>query len=141
MKLETAEKVELRFSATVQSMEMYREPVAVVAQAGVTIPGLPGGLADWIGYGLSGLVAIVLLIVARGQLKRSHQAWAQAEAKARQEESELKAKVKPEPLSDDGKMQEDARSRRHVLKEQIKKLVTDDPNSAAQIVRRWLYES
>ena len=141
MKLETAEKVEPRFSATVQSMEMYREPVAAVAQAGVTIPGMPGGIADWIGYGLSGLVAIVLLIVARGQLKRSHQAWAQAEAKARQEENEIKSKVKPEPPVDEGKVQEEARSRRVELKEQIKKRVMDDPNSAAQIVRRWLYEN
>jgi flagellar biosynthesis/type III secretory pathway M-ring protein FliF/YscJ len=102
---------------------------------------MPGGLADWIGYGLSGLVAIVLLIVARGQLKRSHQAWAQAEAKARQEESEIKAKVKPEPPPDEGKVQEEARSRRVELKDQIKKRVMDDPNSAAQIVRRWLYEN
>lgn len=141
MKLETAEKVEPRFSATVQSMEMYREPVAVVAQAGVTIPGLPGGLADWIGYGLSGLVAIVLLVVARGQLKRSHQAWAQAEAKARQDENEVKAKVKPESLPDDSKIQDEARNRRVELKDQIKKRVMDDPNSAAQIVRRWLYEN
>jgi flagellar M-ring protein FliF len=141
MKLETAEKVEPRFSATVQSMEMYREPVSAVAQAGVTIPGLPGGLADWIGYGLSGLVAIVLLVVARGQLKRSHQAWAQAEAKARQEEIEAKAKVKPEPPPDDSKIQEEARNRRVELKDQIKKRVMDDPNSAAQIVRRWLYEN
>ena len=141
MKLETAEKVELRFSATVQSMEMYREPVAVVAQAGVVIPGMPGGLADWIGYGLSGLVAIVLLIVARGQLKRSHQAWAQAEAKARQTENEIKAKTKPEPLPDEGKVQDEARGRRVELKEQIKKRVMDDPASAAQIVRRWLYEN
>ena len=141
MKLETAEKVEPRFSATVQSMEMYREPVAAVAQAGVTIPGMPGGIADWIGYGLSGLVAIVLLIVARGQLKRSHQAWAQAEAKARQDEKEIKAKVKPEPPPDEGKVQEEARSRRVELKDQIKKRVMDDPNSAAQIVRRWLYEN
>ena len=141
MKLETAEKVEPRFSATVQSMEMYREPVAVVAQAGVTIPGLPGGLADWVGYGLSGLVAIVLLVVARGQLKRSHQAWAQAEAKARQDENEVKAKVKPEPPPDDSKIQDEARNRRVELKDQIKKRVMDDPNSAAQIVRRWLYEN
>ena len=122
-------------------MEMYREPIAVVAQAGVVIPGMPGGLADWIGYGLSGLVAIVLLIVARGQLKRSHQAWAQAEAKARQTENEIKAKTKPEPLPDEGKVQDEARGRRVELKEQIKKRVMDDPASAAQIVRRWLYEN
>ena len=141
LKMETAEKVEPRFSATVQSMEMYREPTATVAQAGVTIPGLRGGLADWIGYGLSALVAIVLLMVARGQLKRSHQAWAQAEAKAAQEESERKAKVKPEAKVEDDSAEQETRARRMELKDQIKKRVMEDPTSAAQVVRRWLYET
>jgi flagellar M-ring protein FliF len=141
LKAEAADKVEARFSATVQSMELYREPT-VVAQAGVGIPGMPGGIADWIGYGLAGLVAIVLLLIARGQLKRSHQAWMQAEAKARQEEEERKAKHKIEAGKlDDGKAEEENRSRRMELKDQIKKRVMEDPTSAAQIVRRWLYET
>ncbi|HEX3134740.1 MAG TPA: flagellar basal-body MS-ring/collar protein FliF [Planctomycetota bacterium] len=142
LKAEAADKVEARFSATVQSMELYREPVAAVAQAGVTIPGLPGGMIDWVGYGLAGLVAIVLLMVARGQLKRSHQAWAQAEAKARQDDEERKSKSKVDTGKvDEGKAEEDNRARRMELKDQIKKRVMDDPASAAQIVRRWLYES
>jgi flagellar M-ring protein FliF len=144
LKAEAADKVEARFSATVQSMELYREP-AVIAQAGVTIPGFPGGMADWIGYGLAGLVAIVVLMVARGQLKRSHQAWAQAEAKARQEATEVnaitKAKAKPVLTPEDTQEQDELRARRAELKDQIKKRVMDDPTSAAQIVRRWLYET
>jgi flagellar M-ring protein FliF len=142
LKSEAADKVEARFSATVQSMELYREPDTAVAQAGVTIPGLPGGVADWIGYGLVGVVALALLLVARGQLKRSHQAWAQAETRARQEEDERKAKARAETGKvDEGKAEEDNRARRLELKDQIKKRVMDDPASAAQIVRRWLYES
>ena len=142
LKAEAADKVEARFSATVQSMELYREPIATVAQAGVTIPGLPGGIADWIGYGLAGLVAIVLLLIARGQLKRSHQAWMQAEAKARQDDDERKATVKTAVGKvDEGKADDDNRARRTELKDQIKKRVMEDPTSAAQIVRKWLYES
>ena len=141
LKSEAADKVEARFSATVQSMELYREPT-VVAQAGVTIPGLPGNIADWIGYGLAGLVAIALLLIARGQLKRSHQAWVQAEAKARQDEDDRKAKNKVETTKvDEGKAEEESRARRTELKDQIKKRVMEDPTSAAQIVRRWLYET
>ena len=141
LKMETVEKVEPRFSATVQSMEMYREPSTVVAQAGVTIPGLPGGIADWIGYGLSALVAIVLLMVARGQLKRSHQSWVMTEAKAAQAEVDRKAKIKPEAKVEDTSAEEENRARRMELKDQIKKRVMEDPTSAAQIVRRWLYET
>ncbi len=141
LKAEAADKVDARFGATVQSMEMYREPLITVTQAGVTIPGLPGGIADWIGYGLSALVAIVLLMVARGQLKRSHQAWMLTEAKANQEEADRKAKVKPEAKVEDGKEEEENRTRRMELKDQIKKRVMEDPTSAAQIVRRWLYET
>ena len=142
LKAEAADKVEARFSATVQSMELYREPSTAVAQAGVTIPGLPGGIADWIGFGLAGLVALVLLLIARGQLKRSHQAWAQAEAKARRDEEERHAKAKVDVGKvDQGKSDDENRARRMELKDQIKKRVMDDPTSAAQVVRRWLYES
>jgi flagellar M-ring protein FliF len=141
LKSEAADKVDARFSATVQSMEMYRDPGSAVAQASVGIPALPGGIADWIGYGLAAIVALTLLIVARGQLKRSHQAWAEAEARARQQEEERKAKSKPEVKVDEGKLEEENRARRMELKDQIKKRVMEDPASAAQIVRRWLYET
>lgn len=142
-KVEGAQTMGARFSSTVQSMELYQAPQDAVAQAGVSLPiALPGGLADWISYGLVGLVAIVLLVVARGQLKRSHAAWAAAEAKAREADDAVKAKNKAkEPEIDpDEEIKQVVKSRRNELKENIKKAVIEDPNTAAQIVKRWLYE-
>jgi flagellar M-ring protein FliF len=141
LKLETVEKVDPRFSATVQSMEMYREPVTSVAQAGLIIPSLPGATADWIGYGLSAFVALALLIIARGQLKRSHKAWSEAEARARAEEEQRRSDgQKPDQKAMEAREEESESKRRSDLKAQIKKRVLDDPVTAAQIIRRWLHE-
>ncbi len=143
-KVEGSQTLSGRFSSTVQSMELYQAPSEIVAQAGVALPiALPGGLADWIGYGLVGLVALVMLIVARGQLKRSHAAWAEAEARSRLTDDAHKAKKKAaEPEVDpDVEIKAVVKSRRNELKENIKKAVLEDPNSAAQIVKRWLYEA
>ena len=141
LKMETAEKVEPRFSATIQSMAMYREPATEVTQAGMIIPSMPGSLADWIGYGLSAFVALALLIIARGQLKRSHKAWSDAEARAREEEEKRRIEAqKPDVKETEKKAEELQQQRRVDLKTQIKKRVLDDPASAAQIIRRWLHE-
>lgn len=142
-KVEGAQTMGARFSSTVQSMDLYQPPVDAVAQAGAALPiALPGNIADWISYGLVGIVAIVLLGVARGQLKRSHAAWAAAEAKAREADEATKAKHKAsEPDVDpEEEIKQVVKSRRNELKENIKKAVVEDPNSAAQIVKRWLYE-
>jgi flagellar M-ring protein FliF len=134
--------VEPRFTATVQSMAMWHEPVPEVAQATVAIPGLAALLANYAGYILAGLVAISLLVIARGQLKRSHRAWAEAEARARTKVEAEQVKRQPAAGADAETVAEEmARTRRVELKEQIKKRVLDDPVSAAQIVRKWLYES
>ncbi len=143
-KVEGTQTLNGRFSSTVQSMELYQPPTETIAQAGVTLPiSLPGGLSDWIGYGLIALVALVMLIVARGQLKRSHAAWAEAETRSRQAEDQHKAKKKAlEPEIDpEEEIKAVVKSRRNELKENIKKAVLEDPNSAAQIVKRWLYEA
>lgn len=144
---EPASVVENRFAVTIQSMEMWREkeePVAVPATVGL---GLPAKLSDWIGYGLVAIVALGFLLVARGQLKRSHVAWAESEARARsQAESEAlrhkAAEPEDEEPEEDQLLQQDVkqRSRRMELKERIKKQVSEDPATAAQIVRKWLYE-
>ncbi len=142
-KVEGAPTLGGRFSSTVQSMDLYQAPSETVAQAAVSLPiALPGGLGDWISYGLVGLVAIVLLVVARGQLKRSHAAWAAAEAKSNEASSADQAKRKSaEPEVDpDEEMKAVVKSRRNELKDNIKKAVVEDPNTAAQIVKRWLYE-
>jgi flagellar biosynthesis/type III secretory pathway M-ring protein FliF/YscJ len=132
-----------RFSSTVQSMDLYEPPTEAVAQAAMSLPiSLPGGISDWIGYGLVGVVALVLLTVARGQLKRSHAAWAEAEARAREaHEAEHKKKKAAEPEIDpEDEIKAVVKSRRNELKENIKKAVIEDPNTASQIVKRWLYE-
>ena len=130
-----------RFSSTVQSMDLYQAPVDAVAQAAMSLPiSLPGGLSDWIGYALVGIVAIVLLTVARGQLKRSHAAWAAAESRSREvhdAEHKKKKALEPDPEEE---IKAVVKSRRNELKENIKKAVIEDPNTASQIVKRWLYE-
>lgn len=136
--------VENRFSVAVQSMEMWREDEPAIAQATVPL-GLPANVSDWIGYGLAGLVALSLLIIARGQLKRSHKAWSEAEARARAaaEAEARKHHVEEEPEDEDAQNEVEehkARSRRLELKDRIKKQVSEDPATAAQIVRKWLYE-
>jgi flagellar M-ring protein FliF len=142
-KVEGSTNLAGRFTSTVQSMDLYQSPSETVAQAGVALPlALPGGLGDWIGYGLVGLVALVLLIVARGQLKRSHAAWAAAEARSREgSEAEAAKRKESEPEVDpEEENKAVVKSRRNDLKSNIKKAVLEDPNSAAQIVKRWLYE-
>ena len=138
---EAANIVEQRFSSSVQSMEMWREPETKVAEAGIAIPGLPARFADLIGYGLVGIVALGLLLVARGQLKRSHQAWATAEARARQQVETEQEKARPTGEAAVSVVEDQARGRRSDLKDQIRRRVMDDPNAAAQIVRKWLHES
>jgi flagellar M-ring protein FliF len=139
-----AQTLGTRFASSVQSMQLYEPPVETVAQAGATLPvALPGDPGTWIGYGLAGLVAVVLLMVARGQLKRSHAAWAEAESRANDATAAERAKKKAvEPDVDpDEEVKRVMKNRRNELKDNIKKAVIEDPNSAAQIVKRWLYES
>lgn len=142
-KIEGSQNLSGRFTSAVQSMDLYQPPAEPVAQAGVALPlALPGGIADWIKYGLVFFVAVFLLIVARGQLRRSHQAWADAEGRTRAAEDQIKAKNKanePEPDPEE-EIKQVVRSRRNELKDNIKKAVIEDPNAAAQIVKRWLYE-
>lgn len=142
-KVEGAQTMGARFSSTVQSMDLYQPPVDAVAQAGASLPiAVPGNVADWISYGLVGVVAVVLLGVARGQLRRSHAAWAAAEAKAREADDAQKAKHRAEQpdVDPEEEIKQVVKSRRNELKENIKKAVVEDPNAAAQIVKRWLYE-
>lgn len=142
-KVEGVQNLGSRFSSAVQSMDLYEAPTETIAQAGVVIPTwVPGGPAEWVGWGLAGLVAIVLLVVARGQLRRSHQAWAEAERRSREAaEAEHAKKKGTEPEVDpEEEIKQVVKSRRNELKENIKKAVIEDPNAAAQIVKRWLYE-
>lgn len=141
-KLEGAQSLDARFTASLQSLELYREEETPVAQAGISLPiGLP--LQDAIGYGLAALVGLAVLLIARGQLKRSHQAWAAAEARtqAAQKEAETKDQAETgEGATPEDKEQVALRARREDLKEAIKKRIMEDPASAAQVLRHWMFE-
>ena len=126
----------------VERIEPTEEPVV---QAGVALLGTQIKWLDFAGYGLVAMVALGFLMVARGQLKRSHKAWSEAEARGRAQveaEASRRKSLETEGDTEENNEVEDqkSRSRRQELKDKIRKQVTDDPNTAAQVVRKWLYE-
>ncbi|MDW8372872.1 MAG: flagellar basal-body MS-ring/collar protein FliF [Planctomycetota bacterium] len=137
-KIEGVQNLSGRFSSTVQSMDLYEPPPEPAAQAMLPLP--LGG--EWLGYGLVAAVALGLLLVAHLQLRRSHRAWKEAEERARKarEAEEAAKRPKEEPPSPEEELQRQVRSRRQELKDSIKRAIMEDPNAAAAIVRRWLYD-
>ncbi len=137
---ETPAMIESRFSVAVQSMAMWHEPVEMVAASAIPL-GLGGSMLDYIGYGLVGVVALGMMFIARGQLKRSHVAWTQAEERGRREAEEAEKRRQVDSKKETPDTAADLeRHRRTLLRDQIKKMVSEDPTSAAQIMRKWLYE-
>lgn len=142
-KFENATSLDSRFTSSVQSMDLYRAPDAVV-QAGVSLPLTSLPWMDAAGYAFAGLVALIILFIARGQLKRSHQAWKDAEERAREASEAERKKNAPEEEAEEkpeDRERQALKVRRGELREQIKKKVMEDPAAAAQIVRKWLYEN
>ena len=146
-KVENVAHLDARFTSSIQSMDLYTAKDEL-AQAGVTLPlgNLPW--TDAVGYGIAGLTALIILGVARGQLKRSHKAWADAEERARlaTEDAERKrqeALKAEEVMAQPGETMVDAqhRVRRQELRDAIKQKINEDPVAAAAIVRKWLYEA
>jgi flagellar biosynthesis/type III secretory pathway M-ring protein FliF/YscJ len=126
--------VEDRFKAAVECIQMYREetePELVQATVAPALLGKP--IAEWVGYGIAALVALTLVVVARGQLKRSHLAWAAAEERSRREAEERARVLRSAAAEGEGK------ERRQELKDQIKRAVQQDPAAAAAIIRKWMH--
>ncbi len=143
-----AEKADVtaRFTSSVQSMRFWREE-PVVAAAGVLGSGIEQDvLGRWIGWALAAAVGIGLLVVARGQMARSHRAWSEAAERERAAaEEERRRTAPPEPVLPPEKDEEDEmaralRKRRTELRDSIKKRILEDPAGAAQIVKQWMYE-
>ncbi len=143
MKTEGGQNLDARFTSSVQSMDLYRAP-DTITQASVGLPLTAIPWADAIGYGIAGLVALTVLFIARGQLKRSHMAWKEAEERGRGEVAAQHTKNADPEIT--GEKPEDrdrqaAKARRLELRDQIKKKILDDPNAASHIVKQWLYEA
>lgn len=142
-KIEGSANLDVRFTSSVQSMDLWRNPQDDIAVAGVGVPLTALPWFDIAGYAGAGLVALVMLGVARGQLKRSHKAWKDAEERARMAvEEEVKKNTPPPPPPE---TQEDRevlalKSKRMELRDQIRKKIDEDPAVAAEIVRKWLYQ-
>ena len=76
-----------RFSVSIQSLPMYHDPdTQAIEEAGLLGSLSQGGeVAAWLRWAVAAIVALTLLIVAKGQLKRSHAAW-EAELERRRDE-------------------------------------------------------
>lgn len=143
-KLEVGSNLDARFTSSVQSMDLYRSP-DTITPASVSLPLTALPWTDAIGYGVAGIVALTILFIARGQLKRSHLAWKEAEERSRAIVDAERAKNAPEEVPEEEKPEDRERqalkARRVELREQIKKKIMEDPNAASQIIRKWLYEN
>ena len=99
-------------------------------------------LKQWGSWAVAAIVALGLLVIARGQLKRA-QAGIDAEAKRRQEEEEAarkaaedeKKRLENRSLSDD-----ELGLRREEMRGGLVAQVANDPDAAAQVVKAWLHE-
>jgi flagellar biosynthesis/type III secretory pathway M-ring protein FliF/YscJ len=128
---ESPQTVDDRFKSSIESIRMWREESGA-APAAATAPPLGVPLKDWIGYGIAAVVALIALVIARGQLKKSNAAWQAAEERARREAEERAAAAR-------GEAEGDTRGRRQELKDQIKRSIQSDPAAAAAILRKWIH--
>lgn len=126
---EPPQQVEERFKATVQNIRMWRESADAEPLAAASSLDLET-IRSWTGYVAAVVAALVFMVLARGQLKRSHQAWAAAEERARiDRETNAQAQGK----------NEDPRDRRVVLRDELARRIQEDPALAASIMRKWIH--
>ena len=64
-KLKAADYVEDRFKVSVESLQFHKEEVEDTAQAGMLGEAALENMTDLIGYGISAIVALALLFIAR----------------------------------------------------------------------------
>ncbi len=123
------------FSYSVESLPMYQEPdeAPVPSQASL------GTIVDgpWPRYLLAAVVAVVLLLVARGQLKRSHVAWQEERERMRREAEEREQQAANDP----SRHAEDMARERMNLRDRVFDRVQKDPKYVAQVMRNWIRDA
>lgn len=135
--------VEDRFSvslATVAPVRADEDPV--VSMAGFMGTGLDEAqLRQWGSWAVAAIVALGLLLVARGQVKRAQSAI-DAEARRRREEEEARKKAEEEARKRASLLagDEDRSAQRDAMRDNLMEQVAKDPDAAAQVIRAWLYE-
>ncbi|GDY12810.1 flagellar M-ring protein [Planctomycetota bacterium] len=142
-RLEPGADIAARFTSTVQSMAFYQQPVEVVEAGALGVDWEKENVRWWLGFALSGFIGVVALWIAWSQISNSHRAVLAAELRARQaaeEEAKRNAPPPPPPESPEEEMARQLRGRRDLLKENVRKRISENPAIAAAILRSWLAE-
>ena len=123
-----------RFKVSTECINMT--PIAdvdEVVEAGILA--IDDAMLTYIRYGVAAIVALALLFIARGQLKRSHEAWRIQKDQAETEKAEEDAKVEAEENSVERLME-----RRLAFKENIREQIKGNPGAAAEVLKSWIYD-
>ncbi|NRA36927.1 MAG: hypothetical protein HRU15_02200, partial [Planctomycetes bacterium] len=90
-------------------------------------------MMESIRYAVAIIVAFALIMIARGQLKRSHSAWEADRLQA--EKDKAKVETNKEEESTDRLFE-----KRMEVKDAIRKQINDNPNAAAEVLKMWIYD-
>jgi flagellar M-ring protein FliF len=130
---DSPQQLEDRFKATAQCIRMWREAEVdpAVAQAATSFS--TEQLKSWISYAAAGVAALVFLLLARGQLKRTQAAWVSATAERTRSSGDRQTKEQEEEAAID------PQARRESLRGELAKRIQTDPALAASILRKWMH--
>jgi flagellar biosynthesis/type III secretory pathway M-ring protein FliF/YscJ len=124
-----------RFKVSTECMDM--KPIAEELEImEANMLSIDSEMLTYIRYAVAVVVVLALLFIARGQLKRSHEAW-----RMQREQAEESAKKAAEVLANKENSAERAMEKRLAFKDSIKKQVHDNPNAAAEVLKAWLSDA
>jgi len=130
--------VSSRFAYSVASLPVQVAATPVEAQSAGLMPQVLEHAGTWGRWLLAGVLGLGLLMVARGQLKRSHAAWQSEQERARHEENQRQvAASQPDPASE---AMEQSRKRTE-LRDRVREDVGRDPKLAAQMLKGWIHDA
>ncbi len=123
-----------RFKVSTECLDM-KPMVDELEVVEASILSLDDQLLQYIRYAVAIIVVFALLLIARGQLKRSHEAWRiQREEALRAEREAAEAQA-----SDEGSV-ERVIEKRLAFKEGIRKQIQENPSAAAEVLKAWIHD-
>ena len=123
-----------RFKVSTECIDMKPVPNLDVATEASVIA-LDDTMLNYLRYAVAAIVALALLFIARGQLKRSHEAWRVQKEQAESAQAEEQAKIEAEENSVEKLME-----KRLAFKENIREQIKSNPGAAAEVLKSWMYD-